>query len=1724
MQRNQSLIEYWTMNNKAVKFGFLSMLLLVNGLCEFQHLMCQSLVEREFDQIFLRSSYVGSVRSIAEDPTNNLVYYGGAFKSVGEDYQDYALLNSAHDSVNLNFPRAHDIDGEIIDIAATPSGWYLGGDFTGIKGDEIKYLAFIDSTGEARGTPYLVNNEISKIHVEDSIMVLAGDFTSINGAVCGGLAVINLHTEEVLQNIPAVRSFLSAAGNTISDIDIEGTEIFLSGSFRFIGDDLHWYGARVDLDSGNLLNIQTTERIKCAEADGHGGWYFGGNFQQIGDSARGYLAHVDSTGNVSDFKFDCDGVVNDLVFMNDTLYLVGEFEHVNGIQRRSIAAIDCNEMKLTDLYGNFDGWMEKIVVHDDSLFVSGDFSLRESFILELSSQNVLHKTPHTVDGEIHEIVPDGLGGWFWFGDFTEIDNQSRNKAAHVNQNGLLSSWKIDDEINIQGINDGTLTDDGLILLAGDFEWLQAPGNANNLIALSSVSGDLVNLNHSFIGDVHSLATNSNQIFIGGEYNIEEFEELTTYLSVLDADNFELESFVNQPSGSVTALAVHDDYIYVSGNFTVLQDGQEQHHFTRYNLSSLDADFLDVSFDDNATSFAFHNNLLFALGNFDEVNGVDRNELASINLNNMTLTSWSPEIHSVYQESEIFVLDEKVYVSKLRIQEPTERLLRRFELNFGFIDETWNPDFYSTGPVAFQNQKIFAAMPADQYGVDNFSSLTKKGEALNWHPGNHYEIDLMEFHNDYLYCITEGNLNRDTLIRFGPDGARDEWGTHFEGDVYAMDFYGDNIYFGGQFSLPDEYFPDLAQYSISQDELVNFNLLGESVSTIINHIEIRNDTLFCATRKLNEYGSNLTLFDLETNEHLDWQGPSGADYNIIDLIALSENALYLDGLAIGGQERKYTGSFDYVSGDVSDLQTAPEFQNGNGTQRIWAKSDTVCYLKANFGSKIVVANSSDGEVIWSTDAFKDHHLTGDSLIVGGNFTEVDGQPRFGLAALKLSDGSLLNWSPLNEGSRITDFYTLNEYLVIRSTFGEIFLGDDPNGYQYGHVDLTTGEVVAGLPDPLGTSVSPTSLFQLHTNNFGSLIEGDFASIGTIERNALLSRNTETGEITDWNPIITGSNSHIDFIVLHGDSIYFSGDFSEVNGETRNDFASVHRFTGEVGNWNPSFGNQEELKIGLLGDDLFFRGDIGNAFGAERNKAALVDLDDFSLKTFNLDVYIHDYAEKGDTIFVGGNFSETSGELRDGLAAFRISTNELLDWHPTGQQTPPLYIPTIEANDSLVFIREYFDNGFANNGVNAFDMELGDWVDWSDSSNCNPIGNLLIKDSILFVSGYSSNSDLRFLSLANGDLSEWNVNRSTVGAISFDNELLFHGTAIYEMQDCDFFLECTNTEYVLEGDEPYQINPQDLIGSISSQCGDYEVELSNQVLDCSNLGINSVEVTASDQYGNSASCVSQIDVLDLEPPAITCFDTEIVLNEFGPTEVEASSLISGVSGACDIVNILLSGQTTFDCEDIGETFTIEVQATDLSGNQSICESQIEVLFIDDDGDGIDNACDLCFGNNSSGDSDGDGICDDSEIVGCLNPDASNFNPLATDPGLCSYLHNEPPDELTEEFFEVEGSELGEIPNGLVVGSSKISNWAVTVFPNPIQGNTLNVHIQDIDLKEGTALLSVIDVNSKIIQEKTYSEIGNSSSAVLQFELESDLSSGIYLLRVEIEGQTRSVKILK
>ncbi|MBT8230590.1 MAG: hypothetical protein KJO50_10030, partial [Bacteroidia bacterium] len=99
----------------------------------------------------------------------------------------------------------------------------------------------------------------------------------------------------------------------------------------------------------------------------------------------------------------------------------------------------------------------------------------------------------------------------------------------------------------------------------------------------------------------------------------------------------------------------------------------------------------------------------------------------------------------------------------------------------------------------------------------------------------------------------------------------------------------------------------------------------------------------------------------------------------------------------------------------------------------------------------------------------------------------------------------------------------------------------------------------------------------------------------------------------------------------------------------------------------------------------------------------------------------------------------------------------------------------------------------------------------------------------------------------------------------------------------------------------------------------------------------EYSEEDAFGNTGMCFQKIEVIDEKIPQITCKDVVI------ETPVQASPFynlitanhIQSVSDNCAIETVELS-EDRFSCSEIGTSFEIQLEATDIYGNSSTCNS--------------------------------------------------------------------------------------------------------------------------------------------------------------------------------------------
>ena len=148
----------------------------------------------------------------------------------------------------------------------------------------------------------------------------------------------------------------------------------------------------------------------------------------------------------------------------------------------------------------------------------------------------------------------------------------------------------------------------------------------------------------------------------------------------------------------------------------------------------------------------------------------------------------------------------------------------------------------------------------------------------------------------------------------------------------------------------------------------------------------------------------------------------------------------------------------------------------------------------------------------------------------------------------------------------------------------------------------------------------------------------------------------------------------------------------------------------------------------------------------------------------------------------------------------------------------------------------------------------------------------------------------------------------------------------------------------------------------------------------------------------------------------------------------------------------------------------------------------------------------GGDCEADLDGDGICDNAEILGCTDPDACNFNEEATEEdGGCEYA---------AEGYDCDGNPLTSSVEDLETGTSTLVS-----FPNPVQ------HGQPISLSGldglGPWQVEIWDASGKLLRHQ---RLGSHDGLLGQsITLSAPPMAGLYFIRIRSEASgTRPLSI--
>lgn len=523
-----------------------------------------------------------------------------------------------------------------------------------------------------------------------------------------------------------------------------------------------------------------------------------------------------------------------------------------------------------------------------------------------------------------------------------------------------------------------------------------------------------------------------------------------------------------------------------------------------------------------------------------------------------------------------------------------------------------------------------------------------------------------------------------------DGSVTSWHPQIDGEIYRIAKTDSMLYLGGDFlSFDGQAKANLVEYDFRNEQVTNWSPIQTFVEwNYINHLDISGNTLYIGG-KFNTFSGNSRIntaaININDKTLTPWQLPPSPD---IYSYTITEDQVYAIRSYPPPRPNYYPYqivSMDKITGALTSFST-----------------DTLDNIIRN----VVV---KDGVVY-----------------AAGYFTYVGSEPRNRLAAFDATSGQLTEWNP-DARFDVYDCALIND---------EIFVG------------------------------------------------GTFQTIGGVQRKGIAALDILTGRATDWNPELEGYGEEVSSFATHNSILYFAGKFNRASGEAREGAAAYNTNTGDITSWNPNpIGGLSTQKVNdlLIHNGKMFAGGIFHSIGGQQ-RPYLAELDlttgnaFLNIPTPNLHVKV--LAGYRDTLYVGGNFTRLGEHNRRYLAAVNINDGSVTPWNPS----PSGEITFFFRNESTLYVAGefYTIDGQSRNRLAAFDLETGQLADWVPQGNSNvDVVAMAKKDDILYIGGtfnqFGGQSRSNLVALdSSGLITDWAPNPNwPVLTLTADDSSLYVG---------------------------------------------------------------------------------------------------------------------------------------------------------------------------------------------------------------------------------------------------------------------------------------------------------------------------------------------------------------
>jgi len=151
-------------------------------------------------------------------------------------------------------------------------------------------------------------------------------------------------------------------------------------------------------------------------------------------------------------------------------------------------------------------------------------------------------------------------------------------------------------------------------------------------------------------------------------------------------------------------------------------------------------------------------------------------------------------------------------------------------------------------------------------------------------------------------------------------------------------------------------------------------------------------------------------------------------------------------------------------------------------------------------------------------------------------------------------------------------------------------------------------------------------------------------------------------------------------------------------------------------------------------------------------------------------------------------------------------------------------------------------------------------------------------------------------------------------------------------------CQPITVQLDATGAVSITGTDIDNGSSDACGIASLVASQTDFDCTDVGVNVITLTVTDNNGNTSTCTSNVTVEDVTAPTAVCQNITVQLDATGNVSIVPADVDNGSADACGIAGMTLD-VSSFTCSEVGVN-PVVLTVIDNNGNTSTCNSTVTV----------------------------------------------------------------------------------------------------------------------------------------------------------------------------------------